>query len=149
MQVRQSRSCSYDQEREKESYICTRHNQQRKEECKIPETSKKTKVGSRTASIRHKDHKVNMKLPNDLLDLLLTYHIPVCCQEFVGNPRWCLYWAYDKEALKAILGMTKDEFKVVKSSLGQFMRRVPKNSHWWSRLKGIDGPAWAFTPGAP
>ena len=91
-----------------------------------------------------------MNLPNDLLDLLLTFHMPVCAEEFIGNPRYVLYWCYDKSALKEILGMTKDQFRIVKSSLGQFMRRVPKTAHWLSRLKGVSGFAayssWAITP---
>ena len=88
-----------------------------------------------------------MILPNDILDLLLTFHMPVCAEEFIGNPRYVLYWCYDKSALKEILGMTKDQFRVVQSSLGQFMRRVPKTAHWLSRLKGLSGySTWALRP---
>ena len=91
-----------------------------------------------------------MRLPNDILDLLLTFHMPVCCQEFLGNPRHCLYWCYDKGALKEILGMTTDQFSVVKSKLGQFMRKIPKASHWLSRLHGVGGYApWALQPAEP
>ena len=145
--MRQSGGCSRDQERQKKSILCERHNQQGQEKCKVPETAKETEVGRRTPSIRNKG---KMKLPNDLLDLLLTFHMPVCAEEFIGNPRYVLYWCYDKSALKEILGMTKDQFRIVQSSLGQFMRRVPKTAHWLSRLKGVSGftaySSWAITP---
>ena len=46
--------------------------------------------------------------------------------------------------------MTKDQFRNVHSSLGTFMRRIPKTAHWLSRLKGIDGftaySSWAIQP---
>ena len=86
-------------------------------------------------------------LPTDLLDLLLTFHMPVCAEEFIGNPRYVLYWCYDIRALKEILGMTKDQFRVVQSSLGRFMRRVPRTTSWLSRLRGMSGyTAWALQP---
>ena len=91
-----------------------------------------------------------MNLPKEILDLMLTFHMPVCCQEVPGNPRYVLYWCYDIAALKEILGMTKDQFRNVHSSLGTFMRRIPKTAHWLSRLKGIDGftaySSWAIQP---
>ena len=140
----QSGGCSHDQERQKKSYIRARHHKQRQKKCKMPEASKEKEACSRTPCI---GYKANISLPKDILDLLLTFHVPVCCQEVPGNPRYSLYWAYDKAALKEILGMTKEQFRNVESSMGRFMRRVPKNSHWWSRLKGVDGPAWALRSG--
>ena len=89
-------------------------------------------------------------LPPDLLDLVLAFHMPVCAEEFIGNPRYVLYWCYDIRALKEILGMTKDQYRVIQSSLGRFMRRVPRTTSWLSRLKGISGyTAWAFQNGPP
>ena len=88
-----------------------------------------------------------MILPNELLDLLLTFHMPVCAEEYIGNPRYVLYWCYDIGALKEILGMTQDQFLKIQSKLGHFMRRVPRNATWLSRLRGIKGySAWALQP---
>ena len=90
-----------------------------------------------------------MKLPKDLLDLLLTFHMPVCAEEFIGNPRYVLYWCYDIAALKEILGMTQDQFRVVQSNLGRFMRRVPRTASWLHSLRRLPGyTAWAFSGGA-
>ena len=73
-------------------------------------------------------------LPPELLDLILSWHTPVCAQAFAGNPRYILYWCYDKGALREVLGMTRDQYRVVQSSLGKFMRRVPKTNQWLSKL---------------
>ena len=42
--------------------------------------------------------------------------------------------------------MTRDQYRVVQSSLGKFMRRVPKTSHWLSKLERGRG-GWALKPG--
>ena len=73
-------------------------------------------------------------LPPEILDLVLSWHMPVCAQAFAGNPRYILYWCYDKGALREVLGMTRDQYRVVQSSLGKFMRRVPKTNQWLSNL---------------
>ena len=75
-----------------------------------------------------------MILPKALLELLLTFHSPICAQEFAGNPRYTLYWCYNKDALKQILGMTKDQFRLVKSNLGRYMKRVPETDRWLTNL---------------
>ena len=75
-------------------------------------------------------------LPPEILDLVLSWHMPVCAQAFAGNPRYILYWCYDKGALREVLGMTRDQYRVVQSSLGKFMRRVPKTNQWLSNLSG-------------
>jgi len=75
-------------------------------------------------------------LPPEILDLILSWHMPVCAQAFAGNPRYILYWCYDKGALREVLGMTRDQYRVVQSSLGKFMRRVPKTNQWLSKLSG-------------
>ena len=80
----------------------------------------------------------------ELLDLILSWHMPVCAQEFAGNPRYTLYWCYDKGALKELLGMTRDQYRVIQSSVGKFLRRVPKTRQWLTRLK--DGERWALEP---
>jgi hypothetical protein len=80
----------------------------------------------------------------EILDIILSYHMPVCAEEFAGNPMYTLYWCYNKDALRAILGMTRDQYKVVQSKLGRFMRRVPSTNEWLKRgcggwaLKGSD-----------
>ena len=66
--------------------------------------------------------------------------MPVCAEEFAGNPKYTLYWCYNKAALKALLGMTRDQYKVVESKLGRFMRRVPSTNEWLKR--GCGG--WAL-----
>ena len=81
-------------------------------------------------------------LPPEILDLVLSWHMPVCAQAFAGNPRYILYWCYDKGALREVLGMTRDQYRVVQSSLGKFMRRVPKTNQWLSKLKRDEG--WAL-----
>ena len=90
---------------------------------------------------------MSLHLPADLLDLVLSFHMPVCAEEFIGNPRYVLYWCYDISALKEVLGMTRDQFRIVQSNLGRFMRRVPRTTSWLSRLRGIRGyTAWAMNP---
>ena len=66
--------------------------------------------------------------------------MPVCAEEFAGNPMYTLYWSYNKDALRAILGMSRDQFKVVQSRLGRFMRRVPSTNDWLKR----GGGGWAL-----
>ena len=73
-------------------------------------------------------------LPISLRDLLLSFHSPICSEQFAGNPRYTLYWCYNKEALKELLGMTKDQYRVVHSRLGTFMRRTPETDLWLTRL---------------
>ena len=73
-------------------------------------------------------------LPISLRDLLLSFHSPICSEQFAGNPRYTLYWCYDKEALKELLGMTRDQYRVVHSRLGTFMRRTPETDLWLNRL---------------
>ena len=82
-------------------------------------------------------------LPPELLDLVLSFHMPVCAQEFAGNPSYVLYWCYDKRALRQILGMTRDEYRVIESKMGRFLRRVPKTNRWLATL--TDTPGWALT----
>ena len=85
-------------------------------------------------------------LPPELLDLILSWHMPICAQQFTGNPHYTLYWCYDKNALKELLGMTSDQYRVVQSSLGQFMRRVPKTSNW---LTTLPSGGWALQGSTP
>ena len=85
-------------------------------------------------------------LPTELLDLILSWHMPICAQQFTGNPHYTLYWCYDKGALREILGMTRDQYKVVQSSLGQFMRRVPQTSNWLTNFQNPQAGGWALTP---
>ena len=85
-------------------------------------------------------------LPTELLDLILSWHMPICAQQFTGNPHYTLYWCYDKNALKELLGMTSDQYRVVQSSLGQFMRRVPKTSNW---LTTLPSGGWALQGSTP
>ena len=73
-------------------------------------------------------------LPVSLRDLLLSFHSPICSEQFAGNPRYTLYWCYNKEALKELLGMTRDQYRVVHSRLGTFMRRTPETDLWLNRL---------------
>ena len=73
-------------------------------------------------------------LPISLRDLLLSFHSPICSEQFAGNPRYTLYWCYNKVALKELLGMTKDQYRVVHSRLGTFMRRTPETDLWLTRL---------------
>ena len=73
-------------------------------------------------------------LPTAILQLLLSFHSPICAQEFAGNPRYTLYWCYNKDALKEILGMTKDQFRLVQSNLGRYMKRVPETDRWLTNL---------------
>ena len=80
----------------------------------------------------------------DILDLILSYHMPVCAQEFAGNPHYILYWCYDKCALKELLGMTKNQYRVVQSSVGKFMRRVPRTEKWLAKLKKTEVGGWAL-----
>ena len=80
----------------------------------------------------------------DILDLILSYHMPVCAQEFAGNPHYILYWCYDNCALKELLGMTKNQYRVVQSSVGKFMRRVPRTEKWLAKLKKTEVGGWAL-----
>ena len=73
-------------------------------------------------------------LPISLRDLLLSFHSPICSEQFAGNPRYTLYWCYNKDALKELLGMTRDQYRVVHSRLGTFMRRTPETDLWLTRL---------------
>ena len=66
--------------------------------------------------------------------------MPVCAEEFAGNPKYTLYWCYNKAALKELLGMTRDQYRVIESKLGRFMRRVPSTNEWLKR--GCGG--WAL-----
>ena len=88
-------------------------------------------------------------LPAELLDLILSWHMPICAQQFTGNPHYTLYWCYDKNALREILGMTRDQYKVVQSSLGQFMRRVPKTSNWLTTFQDHQAGGWALQGPTP
>ena len=67
-----------------------------------------------------------LRLPNELIDLILSFHRPICEQMFAGNPNYTLYWAYDKLRLKEMLGMTHGKYKLIRSRLGEFLRRVPE-----------------------
>ena len=67
--------------------------------------------------------------------------MPVCAEDFAGNPKYTLYWCYNKAALKALLGMTRDEYRIIESKLGRFMRRVPSTNEWLKR--GCGG--WALS----
>ena len=83
-------------------------------------------------------------MPPELLDLILSWHMPICAQQFTGNPNYTLYWCYSRSALREILGMTRDQYKVVESSLGKFMRRVPKTSNWLTTFQNPQTGGWAF-----
>ena len=83
-------------------------------------------------------------MPPEILDLILSWHMPVCAQQFTGNPHYTLYWCYDKRALRQILGMTRDEYRVIESKLGTFLRRVPKTNRWLAKVSA-ENPAWALT----
>ena len=80
------------------------------------------------------------RLPPDLLDIILSFHMTVVAQEFAGNPHYTLYWCYDKGALRQLLGMTHDQYREVQSSMGKFMRRIPRTSHWLTQVSS----GWAF-----
>ena len=79
-------------------------------------------------------------LPPELIDIILTYHRPICVEGFTGNPNFTLYWMYSKEALREILGMSNEKFKQIKSRLGPFLRRVPKTQEWVASVPWL-GPA--------
>ena len=83
-------------------------------------------------------------MPPDLLDLILSWHMPICAQQFTGNPNYTLYWCYSKGALREILGMTHDQYTVVESSLGQFMRRVPQTTNWLTNFQNPQAGGWAL-----
>ena len=83
-------------------------------------------------------------MPPELLDLILSWHMPICAQQFTGNPNYTLYWCYSKGALREILGMTYDQYRVVESSLGKFMRRVPKTSNWLTTFQNPQAGGWAL-----
>ena len=87
-------------------------------------------------------------MPPELLDLILSWHQPICAQQFTGNPNYTLYWCYSKGALREILGMTRDQYKVVESSLGKFMRRVPRTSNWLTKFNTSQA-GWALSNVAP
>ena len=88
-------------------------------------------------------------MPPEILDLILSWHMPVCAQQFTGNPHYTLYWCYSKGALRELLGMTSDQYKVVQSSLGKFMRRVPKTSNWLTTFKNERAGGWALQGSPP
>ena len=69
-------------------------------------------------------------LPLEIIDLILSYHRPICVEGFAGNPNFTLYWMYNKDALREIIGMTEGKFRLIKSRLGQFLRRVPSTAEW-------------------
>ena len=79
-------------------------------------------------------------LPSDLIDLILTFHRPICAESFAGNPNFTMYWMYNKDALREILGMTDHKFKQIKSRLGRFLRRVPSTAEWVASMPWL-GPA--------
>ena len=71
-----------------------------------------------------------MKLPPEILDLILSFHRNVCAEEFAGNPYYTLYWVYDKRALRELIGLSRDKYKTIKSKLGPYMKRNPATSSW-------------------
>ena len=73
-------------------------------------------------------------LPEDILDMILSYHRPVCAEVFIGNPNYTLYWCYDRRALRQILGMTNNEYRMVKSRLGEFLKRNPETNAWIANM---------------
>ena len=77
---------------------------------------------------------------SDILDVILSYHRPVCCQAFAGNPNYSLYWVYDKGALKEMLGMTQDTYRQIRSNLGSFLKRNPRTQEWIAAMPWL-GPA--------
>ena len=79
-------------------------------------------------------------IPPDLIDVILSYHRPVCCQAFAGNPNYSLYWVYDKGALKEMLGMTQDVYRTIQSNLGAFLKRNPRTQEWMASMPWL-GPA--------
>ena len=85
-----------------------------------------------------------MRLPLEILDLLLSFHRTVCAEDFAGNPNYTLYWAYDKRALRELIGLSKDKYKIIKSKLGPFMKRNPATSSWIASMPWIGD-----TPPAP
>jgi len=80
-------------------------------------------------------------IPKDLLDLVLSFHRPIVEQMFAGNPQYTLYWAYDKKRLKEMLGMTHGKYKLIRSRLGQFLRRVPETRFFCHTMeRGVNFP---------
>ena len=73
-------------------------------------------------------------IPPELLDVILSYHRPVCCESFAGNPNYSLYWVYDKGALKEMLGMSQHLYSLIRSNLGFFLRRNPRTQEWLSSI---------------
>ena len=69
-------------------------------------------------------------LPLEIIDLILSYHRPICVEGFAGNPNFTLYWMYNIDALREIIGMSEGKFRLIKSNLGQFLRRVPSTAEW-------------------
>ena len=78
-------------------------------------------------------------LPLEIIDLILSYHRPICVEGFAGNPNFTLYWMYNKDALREIIGMTEGKFRLIKSRLGQFLRRVPATDRWVSSIPWVGG----------
>ena len=78
-------------------------------------------------------------LPSELIDIVLSYHRPICVEGFTGNPNFTLYWMYNKDALKQILGMSNEKFKQIKSKLGPFLRRVPRTQEWVASVPWLGG----------
>ena len=54
----------------------------------------------------------------------------LCVEGFAGNPNFTLYWMYNIDALREIIGMSEGKFRLIKSNLGQFLRRVPSTAEW-------------------
>ena len=85
-----------------------------------------------------------MRLPSEILDLVLSYHRNVCAEAFAGNPNYTLFWAYDKLALKALIGLSYEKYNLIKSKLGPFMKRNPATAKWIASMPWIGD-----TPPAP
>ena len=89
-------------------------------------------------------------IPKDLLNIVLSFHRPIVEQMFAGNPQYTLYWAYDKKRLKEMLGMTHGKYKLIRSRLGQFLRRVPETRFFCHTMeRGINFPQTLNYPQAP
>jgi len=78
-------------------------------------------------------------LPPVIIDIILSYHRPICVEGFAGNPNFTLYWMYNKDALREIIGMSEGKYRSIKSRLGQFLRRVPSTAEWVASVPYISG----------
>lgn len=85
-------------------------------------------------------------LPPDLINLILSFHRSVCHEEYQGDPAYQLYWAYDINALRELIGMTSERYRQVKSSFGKFLRKNRNTIAWLARLNHPPGGLVQYRP---